>query len=110
MASIIAGKDMPRSSEICHTATHTAVTRKNVWNASVYTIVLMPPLMVYNQIRTRVVATVTKKGIPQASNRKSCSTAAARYSLKAEPSVRDIRKKNAPVLYDQKLNLFSKYV
>src|SRR5690606_28884348 len=98
----ISEKESPRREAICHTAMTTAAMRKKVWKVSVHTMVLMPPLKVYNQISTMVVATVTKKGMSQASNKNSCSTVAARYNRNDEPMVRDTIKKNAPVLYDQK--------
>jgi len=60
--------------------------------------VFTPPLKVYIQINMIVVATVTKNGTCHASNRNNCNTVAARNRRSDEPMVRDIRKKNAPVL------------
>src|SRR5690606_4712948 len=87
----------------------TADTRNVVCSVSVQTIVLIPPLNVYTQMRKIVTRTVTQKGMPAASKMASCSTMAARNNLNAAPMTRESRKKNDPDLYAQNPNRLSRY-
>ena len=78
--------------------TPTAMSMNNVCSVSVHTIVLIPPLNVYNQINKIVRLTVTQKGIPNSSNNSNCNTLATKNNRNAAPMVLDNKKNDAPVL------------
>jgi hypothetical protein len=70
--------------------------------------VLIPDLKVYNQIRTTVMVTVCQNWIPNSSNKIICKTLATKYSLKLDPTSLEIKKNEAPVLYEKLPNRSSK--
>ena len=86
----------------------TATSIKVVCTVSVQMMVRIPPLKVYNQINRMVTTTLIQNGIPHWLKMLRCNTLATRNNLKEAPIIRDNRKKEAPVLYDQNPNLPSR--
>tara|TARA_B100001287_G_C22331320_1_gene366365 strand:+ start:304 stop:522 length:219 start_codon:yes stop_codon:yes gene_type:complete len=71
---------------------------KVVWSVSVQTMVLIPPLYVYSQIKSIEKITVNSNGIWNESKTNFWSTIATKKSLKDAPIILDMKKKKAPVL------------
>ena len=65
---------------------------------SVQTIVFIPPLYVYIQIRDIVIKTEIKKGMFNESKNIICKTEATKNNLNEEPIILDSKKKKEPVL------------
>ena len=71
---------------------------KVVCSVSVQTMVLIPPLYVYSQIKSIEKITVNSNGIWNESKTNFWSTIATKKSLKDAPIILDMKKKKAPVL------------
>jgi hypothetical protein len=74
------------------------VIKNSDCNASVHTIVLIPDLLVYNQIRIRTTIMVIKYGICNLSKKAYCKIFIDRSNLRAAPNDWETRKNNEPVL------------
>ena len=87
----------------------TETSIKNVCSVSVHTMVLIPPLCVYVQIKRIEIITVISNGMFQESNTNCCKTIATKNRRNEAPIIREIKKKNAPVFWVFGPNLIFKY-
>ena len=69
-----------------------------VCKVSVYTIVLTPPLNVYNKIMASMISVVAQKGIFMLSKINPCKILTTKNNRAVAPSVRDKIKNEAPLL------------
>jgi hypothetical protein len=88
----------------------TAESINKVCKVSVHTMVLMPALKEYTQIKIIVMETVSQNGTPQVEKTNLSRTMATRNNLNEAPMIRDTRKKKAPVRYETMPNRFSRYL